>query len=235
MNNHESTVKNQVKKTDTLTATTVSCLLTTNYRPTSYRFPAPDPDWLSQRGRHVDRPAASSLQTNDAFFDTIKDGFVPLLHTLLTDEQTRGKMYRATNRGWLALLPGKLQELEDTTVDKPNLQEMHNQVVACGAILRCFPPPSNDAAGDGAQHVCRYCWEMKSPMWRCNGACGRRARYCSSEHQKLDWKCGHKKECKKGENESNPPMNEDGSVSVNLTLGHMRNLMRNMGAMPPNR
>ena len=158
----------------------------------------PYPDWVNQMqfNRHVNRPAASGPQTNDAYFDTIKDGFVPLLHALLTDEQTRGKMYRATNRGWLSLLPGKLQELEETTKDKPALQNMHNLVVSCVEILRCNPPPSNDAEGDKVQRVCRYCWESRTPMYRCKGACGGSAMYCGGDHQKADWRWGHKSECK---------------------------------------
>ena len=194
----------------------------------------PYPEWVNQMqfNRHVNRPAASGPQTNDAYFDTIKDGFVPLLHALLTDEQTRGKMYRATNRGWLSLLPGKLQELEEATTDKPALQAMHNQIATCGAILRCYPPPSTDAEGDKVQRVCRYCWEYKKPMFRCSGACGGSAMYCCSEHQKADWQWGHKKECKEcaSEPKGRDPitMNEDGSADVNLTLSDMRKLFPGM-------
>ena len=156
----------------------------------------PAPEWVRNMDRDVDRPEASGSQAHEAFFDTIMDGFVPLLHMLLTDGETREKMYRVTNTGWLALLPAKVQELEESTKDMVGLRAlMHNQIVACGAILRCYPPPSLGDVDEVTQ-VCSWCWESKSPMYRCSGACGGSTYYCCREHQKSDWKYGHKNECK---------------------------------------
>ena len=191
----------------------------------------PEPEWVRKMDRNVNRPEACGLQTDEAFFDTIKDRFVPLLHTLLNDGQTREKMYRATNRGWLALLPDKLQELEETTKDMTGLYAlMHNQIVACNAVLRCYPPPSVDEA----QQVCSYCWETKTPMFRCTGACGGSAHYCCRQHQKADWKRGHKRECKEqkksepAEESASPRepirIDEDGNVDVKLTAKQMNKI-----------
>jgi hypothetical protein len=58
--------------------------------------------------------------------------------------------------------------------------------------------PMDDAAiseqgGQGKQRVCTWCGEASPALRRC-GRC-KAAWYCGAEHQRADWKAGHKHKC----------------------------------------